>query len=59
MVDGDDALDLGLIVISTLHGEGKINDDEKDKLKNMLFSEDSTLLALLSQCSGNEDDPFL
>ncbi len=37
----------GLLIIGKLYEEKRIDDTARDELKNMLFSEDSTLIALL------------
>ncbi len=48
MVEASDNLvPTGLLVIGKLYEEKRIDDAARDELKNMLFSEDSTLLALL------------
>ncbi|CDW86923.1 UNKNOWN [Stylonychia lemnae] len=37
---------LGLVIISKLYQENKINDEEREKLKDMVFNDDATLMSI-------------
>ena len=45
-----------LIYVSKLYNEGVINDDDRDKLKDMIFEEDFILLQLFNTYEGDEEE---
>eukprot|EP00347_Sterkiella_histriomuscorum_P013288 403365290 len=45
----------GLIIISKLYQEGKISDEDREKLKDMIFNEDAILLSLFSIYEDEEE----
>ena len=40
-----------LVFVHKLYSEGKINDDQRDNLKDMIFNEDAILLSFFSRYS--------
>lgn len=46
----------GLIVISKLYQEGKITDEDREKLKDMVFNEDALLMSLFEVYIDDEEE---
>eukprot|EP00347_Sterkiella_histriomuscorum_P004410 403360568 len=51
-----DATTFGLITISNLYSKGKLSDEHREKLKDMVFEEDSVLLGIFQAYNGNQYD---
>jgi hypothetical protein len=56
MVEEDDKLDIGLQTVAEIFSAGKINDNEHDKLKEMLFAEDGVLFSLMDTYPAGSSD---